>query len=72
MKISVIAHPNAKLARVEKDLLGTLHMYVHEPPLEGKANKAITCALAEYFHVKNSDVSLLHGTKSKIKIFVIR
>ena len=71
MKISVIAHPNAKQARIEKDLLGTLHVYVHEPPLEGKANMAVILALAEYFHVKKSGVLLLHGAKSKIKVFEV-
>jgi uncharacterized protein len=71
MKISVIAHPNAKNPRIEKDLLGTIHVYVHEPPLEGKANRAVTLALADYYHVKQSNILLAHGAKSKIKIFEI-
>lgn len=71
MKISVITHPNAKQTRIEKDLLETLHVYVHEPPLEGKANAAVILALAEYFHVKKNQVTLLHGGKSKNKIFEI-
>ena len=41
MIITVIAHPNSKKPRVEKDLFGTLHIYVSQPPLEGKANKAV-------------------------------
>jgi site-specific recombinase XerD len=41
MKISVIAHPNAKKPRVEEDMLGTIHVFVHEPPLGGGANKAV-------------------------------
>ena len=71
MKISVIAHPNAKQPRIEKDLLETLHVYVHEPPLEGKANRAVTESLAEYFHIKKSQVILLRGAKSKMKVFEI-
>lgn len=71
MKISVITHPNAKQTRIEKDLLETLHIYVHKPPLEGKANTAVTLALAEHFHVKKSQVTLLQGKKSKNKIFEI-
>ena len=52
MKISIIAHPNSRKPRVEKDLLETLHVYVSAPPLEGKANKAVIEALADYFKVK--------------------
>jgi uncharacterized protein len=71
MKISVVAHPNAKQPRIEKDLLGTIHVYVHEPPLGGKANKAVILALAGYFHVKKGMVTLLSGRKSKIKAFEV-
>lgn len=71
MKISVIVHPNAKKSRIEKDLLESLHVYVHEPPLEGKANKAVVEALATYFGVKKTNVLLLSGDKSKIKLFEI-
>lgn len=72
MKLAVIAHPNAKRPRIEKDLLGTLHVYVNAPPLEGKANKAIDEALAEYFKVKKSQIELISGAKSKNKLFEIK
>lgn len=71
MKISIIAHPNTKRPRVEKDLLGTLHVYVSEPPLEGRANNAVANALAKYFGVKRSEVILISGEKSKNKLFEI-
>jgi len=69
MKINVIAHPNAKKPRVEKDLLETLHVYVSEPPLEGKANRAVIDALAKYYKVKRNAVVLISGEKSKNKVF---
>lgn len=69
MKITVIVHPNAKRERIEKDLLETLHIYVNQPPLEGKANKATIEALADYFKTSKSNVRLISGAKSKIKIF---
>lgn len=72
MRLAVIAHPNAKRPRIEKDLLGTLHVYVNAPPLEGKANKAIDEALAEYFKVKKSQIELISGAKSKNKLFEIK
>jgi uncharacterized protein YggU (UPF0235/DUF167 family) len=71
MKISVTAHPNAKKPRIEKDLLDTLHIYVHEPPLEGKANKAVMEALASYLHIHKNKIMLITGEKSKHKIFEI-
>ena len=71
MKISIIAHPNSKNPRVEKDLLDTLHVYVAAPPLEGRANAAMIESLAEYFKVKKNQILLLKGERSKIKIFEI-
>ncbi len=71
MKVSVIAHPNSKKIRIEKDLFSTLHVYVNQLPLEGKANKAVIEALAKYFKVKRKSVLLLSGEKSKIKLFEI-
>jgi len=71
MRVSIIAHPNSRKPRVEKDLLGTLHVYVNAPPLEGRANNAIVKALAKYFKVKKSRVIFISGTKSKSKTFEI-
>lgn len=71
MKITVIAHPNAKRPRIEKDLLGTTHVYVKEPPLEGKANNAIINTLVNHFNVKRSNIILTNGDKSKNKTFEI-
>lgn len=69
MKIAIIAHPNSKNPRIERDLLGNLHVWVKEPPLEGNANRAIEDALADHFKIKRSQVELISGAKSKNKIF---
>lgn len=71
MKVSVIAHPNSKKPRVEKDLFGTLHVYVNEPPLEGKANQAVRELLSEFFKVSKSQVTLITGQRAKVKVFEI-
>lgn len=71
MQINVIAHPNSKKPRVEKDLLGNLDVYVSAPPLGGRANEAVIKALAEYFKIKRYQISLIRGQKSKQKIFKI-
>ena len=71
MKVSIIAHPNSKKPRIEKDLLGTLHVYVSEPPLDGRANNAVRSSLAEYFKAGKNHVILMSGEKSKNKVFEI-
>lgn len=71
MKIAVIVHPNSKKERIEKDLLETIHVYVNQPPLEGKANQATISALANYFKTSKSNVKLLSGAKSKHKLFEV-
>lgn len=71
MIVSIITHPNSRKPRIEKDLLGTLHVYVSKPPQEGKANRAVIEALVEYFGVRRSSVRLVSGEKSKNKIFEV-
>lgn len=71
MKLTVFAHPNSKKPRVEKDLFGNVHVYVSQPPLEGRANAAIVLALADYLHIKRSKLKLVQGEKSKQKLFEI-
>lgn len=71
MKISIIAHPNSKNEKVEEDLLGALHVYVNEPPLDGRANAAIINKLSDFFKIPRSKVILLKREKSKNKIFEI-
>lgn len=71
MKLTVIVHPNAKNPRIERDLLGMLHIYVNQPPLDGKANKAVIEALATHIRVGKSSIKLISGSKSKLKRFEI-
>lgn len=71
MKVTVIAHPNSKNPRIETDLLECIHVYVKEPPLEGRANRAIVEALADYYKVKKNMVFFLSGEKFKKKLFEI-
>ena len=55
MQISVVVHPNSKNPRLEMDLTEMFHIYVKEPPLEGKANEAVREAVANHFKVKNKN-----------------
>jgi uncharacterized protein (TIGR00251 family) len=72
MQLTVIVHPNSKRPRIDKDLLGTLNVYVSAPPLEGRANEAVIEALAEYFKVKKYQIELVRGATSKQKVFKIQ
>lgn len=71
MRVNVIVHPNSRKPRVEKDILGQINAYVASPPVEGKANKETLEALANYFKVKKSNIRLISGTKSRLKLFEI-
>lgn len=71
VRISVIAHVNSKKPRVELDLLGNLHIYVSEPPLENRANIAIIEVLCKHFKVKKNQINFISGQKSKNKLFEI-
>lgn len=71
MKISVKAKPKAKEERVEKIDDTNFTVSVKESPIQGKANFAITKALANYFKVPSFQVKLISGFSSKQKIFEI-
>ncbi len=83
MKIIVKAKPNSKKVLVEKITQPTLldeetetkvdiyKVSIKEPPVEGKANKAIIKALAEYFDIAPSLIFLTSGPTSRQKIFEI-
>jgi uncharacterized protein len=80
MKIFVKAKAGAKENKVivpQPRLLSTdgekeyYVVYVKEPPKEGRANEAIIKSLADYFGVGKSDIKLVSGATSKIKVFDI-
>ncbi|TSA46445.1 DUF167 domain-containing protein [bacterium] len=69
MKIFVSVKPKARQEKVEK--LDDTHykVSVTEPPVDGRANKAVTGALAEYFGVPKMNIALVSGASSKKKVF---
>lgn len=71
MKLHIIAHVNSRKPRIEKDLLENIHVHIPEPPLQGKANRAIIKSLAKYLKIKESEILLVSGEKSKQKIFEV-
>ena len=71
MKIFIKAKPGAHAAAVTKVSGNVFIISVTEPPEEGRANQAITKALAEYFNIAPSLIRLKQGETSKTKIFEI-
>lgn len=71
MKIFVKAKPNAKEEKVEKIDDSHFMVSIKEPPVEGRANKAIIRVLAEYFSILQSDIQIISGHTSKNKMIEI-
>jgi uncharacterized protein len=70
MKISVRVRPNSSREEVSRE--GDLFIVrVKEPPLQGRANRAIINLLAEHFGVPTSQVSILSGLRGKDKVVEI-
>ncbi len=72
MKIFVRAKPNSKNEKVEKINDAHFSASVKEPPQEGKANEAISGALARHFRVARSQIRLVSGHSSRQKVFEIK
>ena len=71
MKITVSVKAGRKESRIEKLSDSSFSVWVKEKPQEGKANYAVREALAEYFNIPKSRVTLISGEKSKTKVFEI-
>lgn len=82
MKIIVRAKTNSKKESVERVTQPTLGLEVSnepdvykvsvkEPPIDGKANKAIIKKVAEYFNIAPSCVNITSGLTSKTKTIEI-
>ncbi len=71
-KVSVQVKPGSKKGPVvQTSLTGELLVYVREPAIDGKANKAVAELLAKYFEVPKSQVRLVSGRTSRHKKFII-
>jgi len=68
MMIFVKAKPGAREEKVEKLSDTSYAVSVKEPPIKGKANKAIEKVLAQYFGIPLSRVEIVSGHTSKSKV----
>ena len=68
MKLFITAKPNSKKEYVKKIDSTHFKVAVCEPPVSGKANKAIIRAISTYFMISPSQLTITSGEKSKHKI----
>ena len=71
MKLFVTVKPGARTESVERISDTELIVKVRAPAQEGKANRAVTEALAAYLGLPKSRVVLQKGATGKKKIFEI-
>jgi len=69
MRINVKAEPNSNENKVEKTDDLNFVVSVKDPPVQGRANRAIVKILSEYFHTPN--VRIVSGHISRNKIIAI-
>jgi uncharacterized protein len=72
MKINIKAFPNAKKNRIEQIDEINYSVSVKEPPMGGRANRAIIEVIAAHFNVATSRVSITSGWTSPKKIIEIK
>jgi len=67
MKIKVKVIPNSKMNKI--DIVDDVYLVrVTASPVEGKANKAVIELLAKHFKVSKSEVAIIKGLSSRIKV----
>lgn len=71
MRIKVKAKPNSYEEKVEQINDIEFIVSVKEPPVKGLANRAILCALANYFNIAPSRVRIISGRTSRQKVVEI-
>ena len=67
MLVAIKVKPNARTEEVIEEADG-FTVRVKEPPVEGRANKAVVKLMAKHLNVPESHVRIVKGFKSKTKI----
>ncbi len=71
MIVRVRVLPNSKTESIQLTGEMSYKLKVKEKALEGRANHAVVNALASYFKVSKTDISIIRGIKSKNKMVEI-
>jgi hypothetical protein len=70
MKIQVRVRPNSETEEVTQEG-DSFVVRVKEPPRDGKANQAVIKLVARHFGVRQSQVRILSGFKSRNKVIEV-
>lgn len=71
MKLTIVAHPKSKQEKVEKLDDRYFELFFNVIPERGKANTKIIEMLSKYFDIPKSNIKIISGEKSKLKIVEI-
>jgi hypothetical protein len=73
MKVAIKVKPGSKKGPIVQPSLinDELLVFVREPAVDGKANRAIIKLLADYYEVAKSKVRIVSGLKSRTKVVEI-
>lgn len=69
---AVWVKPQARHNRIVGVREGALHVQVTAPPVEGKANRALVELLAQVLGVRESQVTIVAGERSRHKVVRIQ
>ncbi len=70
-KLFITVKTNSHQSLVEKIDDNHYRVEVKEPPVEGRANKAVVEAVADYFALPKSAITISSGQKGKKKVLEI-
>jgi uncharacterized protein len=71
LRVTVEAHPNARADRLELADDNVLRVWVRAGAIEGQANAAIAQTIAQSLGLRNRQVLLVSGQRSRHKIFEV-
>lgn len=73
MRIQVKVKPRSKTEDVTREMDGDVYaVRVKEPPVEGKANRAVLKLLAKHFGVPESRLRIVSGLTGKNKVIEVK
>lgn len=67
MIVVVRVKPRSRKPGFEWDSDGTLVLKIHEPPIDGKANKAVIEQVAAIYGIARSQVRIVSGDTARVK-----
>ena len=70
-RLTVHVHVRARTERLEWDG-STLHLWVRDPPADGRANAAVIRAVARWADVAPSQVTIVSGATARHKLVEIQ